>query len=72
MKIRPFIIAFLFIQLNVLAQELPPIEVFMPENYGAEDQNWAISQSEDETVYFANNKGLLTYNGARWKLYESP
>jgi ligand-binding sensor domain-containing protein/DNA-binding CsgD family transcriptional regulator len=72
MKLKSFIVVFLFIQLSLLGQELPPIEVFMPENYGAEDQNWAISQGENEAVYFANNKGLLTYNGARWKLYESP
>ena len=44
----------------------------MPEIYEAEDQNWGITQAEDESIYFANNKGLLTYNGARWKLYDSP
>ncbi len=66
----PFCVLF-FVELSMLAQELPPIEVFMPENYGAEDQNWAIDQGSDESIYFANNKGLLTYNGARWKLYES-
>lgn len=65
----PYLI--LFFQCSMFAQELPPIEVFMPENYGAEDQNWAIDQGSDESIYFANNKGLLTYNGARWKLYES-
>lgn len=72
MKLKSLIpFCILFFQLTMLAQELPPIEVFMPENYGAEDQNWAIDQGSDESIYFANNKGLLTYNGARWKLYES-
>ena len=71
MKLPYFLSVFLLIQISVLAQELPPIEVFTPENYGAEDQNWAIDQGSDESIYFANNKGLLTYNGARWKLYES-
>ncbi len=54
------------------AQEIPPIETFMPEVYGAEDQNWSISQGQDEVMYFANNKGLLVYNGAKWQLYDSP
>jgi len=31
-----------------------------------------ISQSEDGYMYIANNKGLLEYNGAQWKLYKSP
>lgn len=70
-RLLPFLILCLHLTV-VKSQELPPIEVFMPENYGAEDQNWGISQDSDQTIYFANNKGLLTYNGAKWKLYESP
>jgi len=54
------------------AQELPPIQNFTPENYHAESQNWAISQSPKKLIYVANNKGLLEFNGARWKLYLSP
>jgi|TARA_B110000914_G_scaffold223514_1_gene239150 DNA-binding CsgD family transcriptional regulator len=71
MKFRHFIYLFIVTQLSIFSQELPPIEVFKPKDYGAEDQNWGISQSDDKTIYFANNKGLLTYNGARWKLYKS-
>ena len=63
---------FLFFILNISAQELPPIEIFTPQDYTAEDQNWAISQGSDGQLYFANNKGLLQYNGARWQLYPSP
>ena len=63
-------VAFL-IQFISSAQEFPPIEVFMPETYGAEDQNWAIDQGSDQSIYFANNKGLLVYNGAKWQLYKS-
>ena len=50
-------------------QEFPPIERFVPKDYGADDQNWSISQGIDEYIYVANNKGLLEYNGARWNLY---
>ena len=54
------------------AQVFSPIQVFTPQDYGAEDQNWAISQSEDNFIYVANNKGLLEYNGASWNIYNSP
>lgn len=58
--------------LPAYTQEIPPIQIFTPQDYGAEDQNWAIDQSENDYIYVANNKGLLEYNGASWALYESP
>jgi len=54
------------------AQELPPVQVYSSEVYGAENQNWSISQSLEKLIYVANNKGLLEFNGADWKLYPSP
>jgi len=54
------------------AQELPPILHFTPDIYGADNQNWMISQANDGHIYVANNKGLLEYNGANWSLYPSP
>ena len=54
------------------AQELPPVQNFLPKDYNAENQNWAISQSAEKLIYVANNKGLLEFNGANWKLYHSP
>jgi DNA-binding CsgD family transcriptional regulator len=54
------------------AQEIPPIQNYSPTDYGAENQNWSISQSADKLIYIANNKGLLEYNGATWKLYPTP
>ena len=53
-------------------QERPPINIFNPVEYGAEPQNWSISQSKERYIYVANNKGLLEYNGAKWTLYPSP
>ncbi|WP_178985911.1 helix-turn-helix and ligand-binding sensor domain-containing protein [Winogradskyella helgolandensis] len=54
------------------AQEIPPIQIFTPQDYGAEDQNWSIDQSDDDYIYVANNRGLLEYNGATWAHYNSP
>lgn len=58
--------------LTMDGQELPPVQNFAPSDYQAENQNWAISQSEDKLIYVANNKGLLAFNGSRWRLYPSP
>lgn len=69
---RFYHIVFFMIAMQSYSQELPPIEIFTPQSYGADNQNWAISQSQNQTIYIANNKGLLEYNGARWNLYSSP
>ncbi|MGJ8547960.1 triple tyrosine motif-containing protein [Winogradskyella wichelsiae] len=66
-----FLCVALFFNIIVDAQEVPPIQIFTPQDYNAEDQNWAISQSDDNFIYVANNKGLLEYDGASWKLYAS-
>jgi len=35
-------------------------------------QNWAITQDQNSRFYFANNEGLLVYNGTNWQLYPVP
>ena len=54
------------------AQELPPVENYAPEIYGAENQNWSISQAADNYIYVANSSGLLEFNGSKWKLFPTP
>ena len=65
-------ILFILFSMLAFAQELPPIENYSPTIYGAENQNWSISQSQEKYIYVANNSGLLEFNGAIWKLYPSP
>ncbi|WP_369992437.1 triple tyrosine motif-containing protein [Winogradskyella sp.] len=68
-----FFCYFLFLfAVTIHSQEIPPIKIFTPEDYGAEDQNWSITQADNNFIYIANNKGLLEYNGASWQLYDSP
>lgn len=64
--------AALLLCLFTAAQQLPPISNFEPSRYGADNQNWQASQGEDGHMYFANNKGLLSYNGEQWHLDVSP
>ncbi len=61
-----------FYSITCFTQGLPPIHNYAPVEYNAENQNWAIAQASDKLVYIANSKGLLEYNGAQWKLYQSP
>ena len=66
------VLFFIFVYHVSFSQELPPINIFTTEDYGAENQNWAISQSDNGFMYVANNLGLLEFNGASWQLYETP
>lgn len=70
-KLISFAILFCF-SLSFHSQARLPIEIFTPKDYGAETQNWSISQSKEKYIYVANNNGLLEYNGANWNLYLSP
>lgn len=54
------------------SQELPPIIKYSPSIYNAGNQNWMISQDKNHFIFFANNNGLLEFNGSNWTLYPSP
>lgn len=54
------------------SQELPPISKYDSNTYGAGNQNWMISQDKNNFIFFANNEGLLEFNGSSWTLYPSP
>ncbi len=63
---------FLLISYLSLGQELPPIVKYSSSSYGAGNQNWMIAQDKSNFIYFANNEGLLEFNGSNWTLYPSP
>ena len=62
-------LSLLIVTLSLGAQETSPILIFSPQQTNLGNQNWMISQGEDHTLYFCNNKGLALYNGAHWELY---
>lgn len=66
------VILFFVLLGSLHGQDLPPIRNFTPSDYGAENQNWSVTQGRDKHIYIANNKGLLVYNGSSWSLYPSP
>ncbi|WPO77356.1 triple tyrosine motif-containing protein [Flavobacterium sp. KACC 22761] len=63
---------FLLMSLFLFAQEFPPIVKYSASVYGAGNQSWMISQDDENYLYFANNDGLLEYNGTNWQLYPAP
>ncbi len=73
-RVKLVLILFSLVVLNnyCLGQELPPIIKYNSSTYNAGNQNWMISQDNKHFVYFANNEGLLEFNGSSWNLYKSP
>ena len=58
-----------------VAQEIPfvpPVFNYNTSNYNAGNQNWAISQDKNGIMYFANNQGLLSFDGVNWRLHTLP
>lgn len=51
---------------------LPAIKNYRNTDYHAALGIWDICQDQHGLLYFANNDGLLTYDGAYWKLYPLP
>lgn len=50
---------------------VPFIRHFNPEAYKADNQNWSIALDDRGVVYFANNFGILQFNGTRWSVIAS-
>ena len=51
---------------------LPDIINYSKLSYNAGLQNWDVKQDKNGIVYFANNEGLLSFDGKNWKLYPLP
>lgn len=71
------ILALLLFSLNPLVFSQNPIG--MPDivnydngSYGGGTHNWDIQQDSNGVLYFANDEGLLTFDGSRWKIYSLP
>ena len=65
----------LFLTLDGFAiDHLPSLAIknFSKIDYNADNQNWAVASDKEGTMYFANNRGLLEFDGISWKLYPSP
>ena len=51
---------------------VPFIRNYPKREYKAGTQNWGIAQDQKGFMYFANNEGLLIFDGVAWQLYKMP
>lgn len=51
---------------------IPAIVNYSKEIYNAGSQNWGIAQDKNGMLYFANNQGLLSFDGVFWRKYPLP
>ena len=65
-------IFFLLLIVGSLFAQTPFIRNFSSEEYKANTQNWAIVQDQRGVMYFANNDGVLEYDGTNWRLISTP
>lgn len=50
----------------------PLVHNYHPRAYSAEPQTWDVLQGDSGIMYFANNAGVLEYDGRTWRLIELP
>lgn len=51
---------------------LPAIKNYKRSDYKGGTQNWNIDQDKNGNVYFANNSGLIQFDGSTWNKYSLP
>lgn len=51
---------------------IPPILNFTKQTYKAGTQTWDIAQGIDGVMWFANNGGLVAFDGSRWQTFPMP
>ena len=51
---------------------LPEIVNYSKEALKAGTENWDACQDKNGLIYFANNEGLLCFDGTHWRLYPLP
>lgn len=69
-----FLMLFFPCILNAQIKEigLPFINNYSREIYQAGTQNWGITQDNEGIMYFANNTGVLEFDGNNWELHTLP
>ncbi|WPO80629.1 triple tyrosine motif-containing protein [Flavobacterium sp. KACC 22761] len=72
-----FIITFFtLLSINIFGQVkdigLPDVRNYKRNEYKGGTQNWSIDQDKNGNLYFANNNGLLQFDGSSWRKYPLP
>ncbi|WP_231131645.1 triple tyrosine motif-containing protein [Flavobacterium hydrophilum] len=51
---------------------MPNIKNYKRTEYKGGTQNWSIEQDKNGNIYFANNSGLIQFDGSTWRKYSLP
>lgn len=51
---------------------MPNIKNYKRTEYKGGTQNWSIDQDKNGNIYFANNSGLIQFDGSTWRKYSLP
>ncbi|WP_142785513.1 helix-turn-helix and ligand-binding sensor domain-containing protein [Changchengzhania lutea] len=57
---------------NMYAQYTPFFQNYSLTEFNAGNQNWGISSAENGKLYVANDKGLLEFDGLKWRFFQLP
>ncbi|MEL6142581.1 MAG: hypothetical protein AAFU67_13290, partial [Bacteroidota bacterium] len=73
-RIASIILILVLGAINLQAQQFPDrgislINNYTPDQYGQAGKIWAIESADNGLVYFAADRGLLTFNGEHWKRF---
>ncbi|MBN2174638.1 MAG: hypothetical protein JW731_10925, partial [Bacteroidales bacterium] len=71
-RIVILLILFLFSHINIaqiVRYGKPFIKNYTRSDYLAGQQNWMITENKDGRLFFANNEGLLEFDGQNWNIY---
>ncbi len=75
-KLVLILLLLLFIKPVIFAEitnfGVPYIHNYSKNEYKGGTQNWQIERNSKNFMYFANNNGLLEFDGAHWQLYGLP
>lgn len=63
-----FFLLYIFNGAHAIQYGISEIEYFNRRDYNAGTQNWSISQADNGLMYFANNDGIIEYDGTSWRL----
>ncbi len=47
---------------------VPLLRRFEPRDYAADGQNWTVAQDTNGAIHAGNNRGVLSFDGQRWRL----
>ncbi|MEO5889460.1 MAG: triple tyrosine motif-containing protein [Ferruginibacter sp.] len=74
---KPFAFAFLVMSFHIITHAqntigLPQILNYNNNDFHGGTQTWDIKQDKQGIMYFANNEGLISFDGSHWSVYPLP